>query len=146
MPPFVQTPYEAGRIWTSSYQGRRARLCLAVNSGSLSASSTTAQWDAAEISGNGYARHQWTLPAGSYNSTSERFEAPSQLCSFQASANGVGLTWNTAYIVLGTISGSSTTWDTGIAFLLVESPNVVLYPGEPRAYDVLLFTDGFVVS
>lgn len=146
MPPFIQTPYEAGRIWASSYQGRRARLCLAVNSGSLSAGSTTAQWDAAEISGNGYARYQWTLPAGSYNSTSERFEAPSQLCSFQASANGVGLTWNTAYIVLGTISGSSTTWDTGIAFLLVESPNVALYAGEPRTYDVLVFTDGFVVS
>lgn len=144
--PFLQTPFQDEKIWTATYQGKRARLCLAVNSGGLSAGSTTAQWDAAEISGNGYARYQWTLPAGSYNSTSGRFEAPYQFCSFQASANGVGLTWNTAYIVLGTISGSSTTWDTGIAFLLVESPNVALYPGEPRTYEVRLYADGFVVS
>jgi hypothetical protein len=143
---WLQTPFQDEKIWTATYQGRGARLCLAVNSGSLSAGSTTAQWDAAEISGNGYARYQWTLAAGSYNSISARYEVPPQLCSFQASTNGVGLTWNTAYIVLGTISGNSTTWDTAPAFLLVESPNVVLYPGEPRSYSMEFFTDGFVVS
>lgn len=146
MATFLQSPFEAARLWSASYQGRRARLCLAVNSTGLSLASTTAQWDTAEISGNGYARYQWTLPAGSYDNADQRFEAPSEICSFQASSNGVGLTWNTAYIVLGTISGNTTTWDTGVAFVLVESPNIALYPGEPRSYSVTPFTSGFIVS
>lgn len=138
MATMIQTPYEAGRIWAASYAGQTARACLAVNTGSLSASSTAAQWDAAEISGNGYARHTWTLPAGSYNTTTERFEAPPQLVQFQASANGLGLSWDALYIVIGS--------NTGISFLLTEAPSVALYPGEPRGYNLTLFTDGFVVS
>lgn len=146
MVAMIQTPFEAGQIWAERYQGKRARLCLAVNPGTLDASSTTAQWDSAEISGNGYSRYQWTLPAGAYSNGNERFEAPSQLCQFQASAGGAGLSWNTAYLVLGTISGSTTTWNTGVSFLLVESPTIALYPGEPRGYSVTLFTDGFLIA
>lgn len=146
MPALIASPYESERLWTSAYQGKRARLCLAINSGSLGVNSTTANWDAVEISGNGYARHEWTLPAGAYSSGNERYEAASELCSFQASSSGVGLNWDTAYLVLGTISGGITTWNTNISFLLTESPNIVLYPGEPGSYNLTLFTDGFVVS
>jgi hypothetical protein len=144
--PLIQTPYEAERLWANSYQGKRARLCLANNTGTLTASSTTAQWDAVELTGNGYARYEWTIPAGAYNTTSERFQAPAQLCEFQASSGGTGLNWNTAYLVVGTISGSATTWNTGVSFILNESPTVALYPGEPRGYNILLFTDGFLVT
>jgi hypothetical protein len=142
----TQTPYEAGRLFASNYAGKRARLCLAVNSGSLGVTSNTAAWDAAELSGNGYARFEWTIPSGSYNSTTERFEVAAQLCEYAASSGGAGLNWNTAYLVIGTISGSTTTWNTGVSFVLTENPNVVLSPGEPRSYSVLLFTDGFLVT
>jgi hypothetical protein len=142
----IQTPYEAGRLFANDYAGKRARLCLANNSGSLGVNSNTAAWDAVELSGNGYSRYQWTIPSGSYNSTTERFEVAAQLCEFAASSGGSGLSWNTAYLVLGTISGSTTTWFTGVSFVLPESPNVVVSPGEPRSYNVLLFTDGFLVT
>lgn len=146
MPAMVQTPYEAGRMFANDYAGKRARLCLANNPGSLGVASTTAQWDAAEISGNGYARVEWTVPAGAYNSTAERFEAPIQACAFQASSGGTGLNWNTAYLVFGTIANNVTTWNTGVSYVLVESPTVALAPGEPRTYNVGLFTDGFLVA
>ncbi len=143
----ILTPFETGRLFANSYAGKKARLCLAVNTGSLSAASTTAQWDAAELTGNGYARYEWTVPSGSYSSTTERFEVPAQLCEFSASSGGAGLNWNTAYLVIGTIGGGgAVTWNTGVSFVLTESPNIVLSPGEPRSYNVLLFTDGFLVA
>lgn len=143
---FTMTPFEAERYWSNLYAGKVARLSLAQNPGTLTASSTTAAWDAAEISGNGYARYEWVLPAGSYNTVTERFEAPSQLCEFQASSSGTGLNWNTAYIVVGTGSVGSASWNTGVSFVLNESPSIALYPGEPRGYNILLFTDGFLVT
>lgn len=146
MPALTQTPFEAGRMFANDYAGKRARLCLANNTTSLGLASTTAQWDAAEISGNGYARVEWTIPSGSYNSTTERFEVAAQAAAFTASSGGSGLSWNTVYLVLGTISGGVTTWFTGVSYLLVESPTVALSPGEPRTYNVVLFTDGFVVT
>jgi hypothetical protein len=146
MAAMLQTPFEAERLFSNSYAGKRARLCLANNATGLGMTSTTAQWDAAEISGNGYARHEWTVPAGSYNSTTERFEAPNVLASFQASSGGNGLSWNTAYLVFGTIANNVTTWNTGVSYILVESPTVALAPSEPRGYNVLIYTDGFTVT
>lgn len=144
--PFQMTPYEAGRYWANNYAGKVARLSLAVNPGTLSLLSTTAAWDAVELSGNGYARHEWILPAGSYNSVTERFEAPTELCQFQASSSGTGLSWNIAYIVVGTGSIGSASWNSGVSFILTESPSIALYPGEPKGYSVRLFTDGFIVT
>jgi hypothetical protein len=146
MPAMTQTPYEAGRMFANDYAGKKARLCLANNTGSLGLTSTTAQWDAAEISGNGYARVEWTIPSGSYNSTTERFEVAAQAAAFTASSGGTGLSWNTAYLVIGTISGGVTTWNTGVSYILVESPTVALSPGEPRTYNTTIFTDGFLVA
>jgi hypothetical protein len=142
-----QTRYEAERLFTNSYAGKKARLCLAVNSGSLGLTSTTAQWDAVELSGNGYARYEWTIPSGAFNATTDRFEVAAQLCEFAASSGGAGLSWNTAYLVIGTIGGGgAVTWNAGVSFLLPESPNIVLSPGQPGSYNVQIFTDGFLVT
>ena len=141
----LQTPYEAERLFTGDYAGKKARLCLATTtSGSPNLSSNTAAWDAVERSGNGYARCEWTIPTGSFNSTTERFEAGSQSCVFTAS--GSALTWNAAYLVIGTISGGVTTWGTGVSFVLTESPSISLAAGASRIYTVQLFTDGFTVT
>jgi hypothetical protein len=141
----LQTPYEAERLFAGDYAGKKARLCLATTtSGSPNLSSNTAAWDAVERSGNGYARCEWTIPTGSFNSTTDRFEAGSQSCVFTAS--GSALTWNAAYLVIGTISGGVTTWGTGVSFVLTESPSISLAAGASRIYTVQLFTDGFTVT
>lgn len=138
---------ELGRVHAAAYQGRTARLCLAANPGSLTKASTTSQWDAAEITaqaGDGYARVEWVVPAGSYNNLTGDFRTPQQLATFQADADGLGLTYDTAYLVLGTTSGGSTTWDAHVAGIYVESPNVALSPGQPRSYEVFLLCDDVV--
>jgi hypothetical protein len=141
----LQTPYEAERLFAGDYAGKKARLCLATTtSGSPNLSSNTAAWDAVERSGSGYARCEWTIPAGSFNTTTDRFEAGSQSCSFTAS--GSALTWNAAYLVIGTISGSTVTWGTGVSFVLTENPSISLAAEATRIYTVQLFTDGFTVT
>lgn len=142
--PMQISSAELGRVWAAAYQGLTARLCLALNTGGLTKASTTAQWDALELSGNGYSRVSWTIPAGSFDATADRFQPAQQLCSFTASANGAGLTYDTVYLVLG--SGSPTTWQTAIYGLFVESPNIALAPGAPRSYRVQLFTDDVIVT
>jgi len=141
----LQTPYEAERLFAGVYPGKKARLCLATTtSGSPNLSSNTAAWDAVERSGSGYARCEWTIPAGAFNATTDRFEAGSYTCTFTAS--GSALTWNAAYLVIGTISGSTVTWGTGVSFVLTESPSISLAAGLSRIYTVQLFTDGFTVT
>lgn len=142
--PFQTSDAELGRVFAAAYQGRVARACLASNPG-LTKNSTTAQWDAAEISAQaseGYARVQWTIPAGAYDTATGRFRSPQQLATFQAAANGLGLTYDTLYVVLGTAGGGGTvTWDTSPAMIFTENPTIALSPGEPRSYRVRLLVD-----
>jgi len=142
----LQTPFEAERLFVERYVGRKARLCLATTTGgSPDLSSNTAAWDAVERSGNGYARCEWTIPAGSFNTTMDRFEAGPQSCQF--TALGAALTWNAAYLVIGTIgSGGVVTWNTGVSFVLAENPSISLAAGASRVYTISLFTDGFTVT
>jgi hypothetical protein len=141
MAAFEWSNAELARVYTAAYQGRTARLCCAQNPGSLTKASTTAQWDAVEISGNGYARVIWTVPAGGYSSDTGDWRSPEQVATITASSGGVGLTWNTAYLVLGTTVSGTTTWDTHVAGIFTETPNVALSPGQPRIYRVSLHTD-----
>lgn len=142
--PMQISPGELGRVWAAAYQGKTARLCLANNIGGLTKSNTTSQWDAQELSGNGYARVTWTIPAGSFDATADRFQPPTQLGTFTASANGAGLTYDTVYVVIG--AGSPTTWESTIYGLFTEAPNIVLPPGAPRSYRLQLFTDDVIVT
>lgn len=144
MPALTQTPYMDGKLFASNLAGKRARYCLANNTGSLTQTSSVADLDAAQISGNGYAPVEWTIPSGSYDATSGRFQAPVQTVTFQASSSGP-LTWNFAYIVLGTINAGVTTWETTAASYFYSYSDA-LSPGEPRTFEVRLFTDGFQVS
>jgi hypothetical protein len=104
------------RVHAVAYQGRKARLCLAINSASLTKDSTTAQWDAVEISSqasNGYAKVEW-----------------------------LGLQFDTAYLVLGTASGGTTTWDTTVAGILPMLPeDQTLSPGQPLSIEVFTMVD-----
>jgi hypothetical protein len=135
---------ELARVYASAYQGRRARLCCAEATELLTVNSTTAQWDAAEITSqaaNGYARVQWTLPAGSYNSSLLRFETSTDTATFQATSAGLGIMYDTVYLVFGTQSGPNVTWDTNVAAIFTHNPTIALAPGEPRSYKVFLVCD-----
>jgi hypothetical protein len=49
--------------------------------------------------------------------------------------------------VIGTIGGGgAVTWNTGVSFVLAESPSISLAAGTSRTYTVNLFTDGFTVT
>lgn len=150
MPAFVMTPYQDGLTYAGTIAGKALKLCLALSNGSLTESSTVAQWDALKLSGaggTGYADFTWTAPAGSFNATTGRFEAPEQLATFAATAGNAGLTWNAVYLVAGTINGGTTTWETIAprAILLLGS-NYVLPAGKSYGYLVKLFADGFAVT
>lgn len=143
----IQTPSEAGRLFGLAYAGKRARLCLAVaTSGSPALGASTSVWDAAELSGQGYARAEWTIPSGAYNTTTERFEVPAVLAQFTASVSGLGMSWNRVYLVVGTTADGVTTWEGGVSFVLNESSTITLAAGATKTYNVTLFTDGFTVT
>jgi hypothetical protein len=145
---FLTTPFLDGKIYAATLAGKRASMRLAMNTGSLGDTSSVAAWDAVQLSGNGYAAYEWTIPAGSFNNTTGRFQAPSQLCEFTASANGAGLTWNSVYIVLGTIANNVTTWETTApSFLLSIGSNATLLAGStPKSYALTLYADGFTLE
>lgn len=133
------------RVHALAYQGRQARLCLAINSASLTKDSTTAQWDAVEISSqasNGYARAVWTVPAAAYSPTLGMAQSTGYLATFQATQNGIGLTFDTAYLVYGTQNGGTTTWDTHVAHIQVLPPSdQVLSAGQPKSFEVFNLLD-----
>lgn len=134
---------ELARVYVASYQGRRARACLAINPGGLTVNSTIAQWDAAEITSqaaNGYARYVWTVGAGSYDAVSDLHRGANELATFTASPTGTGLQFDTLYVVTGTLAGGVTTWDT-LSLVLPFNPSVALSPGEPRDIEIPFLVD-----
>jgi hypothetical protein len=135
---------ELGRVYELSYQGKPARLCLAFDT-ALTINSTTAQWDAVELaSANGYARQLFTPAAGSYDSAINMFKSPDITLTFTAS--GAGFSYNRAYLVLGTLSGGVTTWNTYISYLIIEPETVALAPGVSKPYAINLLSNDITVS
>lgn len=131
---FQTSDAELVRRHNASVQGMRARMCLAQNTGGLTRNSTTAQWDAAEITAqaaDGYARVEWTVPAATMAPALGMAQSVVQVVTFQASAGGLGLEFDSAYLVLGTVSGGITTWLPNISDLFIFSPSKVLTAGEP---------------
>jgi hypothetical protein len=126
------------RVYAAAYQGLTARACLAENPGTLTKDSTTAQWDAVEITSqaaHGYARVVWTQPVTTYDNAPGQARTATQDLTFQASEAGLGMSDNTLYIVLGTTSGGVTTWFTNpSAVYSFAAPGVALAPGQPKVY------------
>lgn len=131
---FETSDAELVRMHNAGRQGMRARMCLAQNTGSLTRNSTTAQWDAAEITAqaaDGYARVEWTVPGATMAPALGMAQSVLQVVTFQASPSGVGMQFDSAYLVLGTISGGVTTWLPNISQLFTFSPSKVLTAGQP---------------
>jgi hypothetical protein len=135
---FTMSNASLARVYAASFQGRIARACLAVNPGTLNENSTTAQWDAAEITSqaaNGYTRFTWTIPAGTYDPVLALFRGAATAVSFQANTSGTGLTYDTVYVVTGT----GNTWDTNVEMILLDPQ--ALPAGAPIAYNVSFLAD-----
>lgn len=131
---FETSDAELVRMHNAGRSGMRARMCLAQNSGGLTRNSTTAQWDAAEITAqaaDGYARVEWTVPTAAMVPAIGMAQSVVQVVTFQASPSGLGLEFDSAYLVLGTVSGGTTTWLTHITDLFTFSPSKALTAGEP---------------
>ena len=123
---------ELERVAGLAYEGEDIRVSLANDPGStLSSESTVAACDALKVSGGGYADFTDTIGSGSYDGSDERYEMPAIDALF--SATGVGFTYNTIYVVIGT--------ELYLHSLLVEDPAIVLADGESKTYRLLLNTD-----
>lgn len=92
------SPGELERIYGAAYQGAGVQVLLCTNPGALGPSSTTAEWAAAEVSGNGYVRFSLaSLGAGSWNGSLLQYESPEFTATFTAS--GAGYSYDTLVIV-----------------------------------------------
>lgn len=121
--------YELQRQAALAFEGQTYEVFLANNTGSLTASSTYAAWQAVKVAtGNGYAPVTGTLATGSYSGTNARYELPAITAAFTSS--GSGFTYNTICVRIG----SSTYLHSAIA----ESSNVFLAPGQTKTYVITL--------
>lgn len=125
---------ELARLAAAAYEGLPYRICLALNGASgLTANSTVAEWDAEELSGNGYTRVEGVIGTGSWDSTDLRYEMPVIDAEFQAS--GGSLTYDTVYTVI------DDGYEETLHSIIVETPSVTLVDGASIIYRITLATD-----
>lgn len=123
---------ELERLAGDAYEGKSYRVSLGYNNTTgLTSESTTAEWDAVKLSGNGYADVTGTIGVGSYDATDARYEMPQISAEF--SASGGTLTYDTVYVVVDS--------NTYVHSITVESPAVTLADGNSVLYRITLATD-----
>lgn len=122
------TPKELERQANLCYAGQTYEVFLAFNNSLLTSASTYAEWKAAEVSGGGYAAVTGTVAAGTYEIGNGRFEMPVIPCQF--SATGLGYTFNTVCVRIGTASYLHSFIDV--------TPVVIIADGQTRIYNITL--------
>lgn len=123
---------ELKRVAAAAYEGKTIRVMLCnVGSSGNTAESTVSAWQAVEVSGNGYARFSGTVGTGSYNGTAAAYVLPDVNAAFTASGSGFSFDTVVAYF----------DGETYVHSITVESPNVVLSPGQTQTYKISLRTD-----
>lgn len=113
------------------FEGKTYKLFLATNSGSLTADSTAAAWEAVEVSGGGYTAATGTIGAGSYSSGNARYELPTINATFTAGTGG--FSYNTICLRIGT--------ELYLHSVTVESPSITLASGQSKSYTITLAQD-----
>ena len=134
-------PQEFARISSLAYEGLSCRVSLHVNSGSLDASSTIAEWDAVKLaSANGYADFTIaSLPTGGLDvGSDDRWEiggtaGANTYIEAAFTAEGAGFTFDTVVIQVGSASYPHS--------ILVESPAVTVAAGQTQTYRIQLLID-----
>lgn len=123
---------ELKRLAALAYEGKTIKVMLCnVAATGYTAESTVANWQTAEVSGNGYARFSAVVATGSYSGTAGAYVIPTINAAFTAS--GVGYSYDR---VVAYIDG-----ETYVHSVVAESPNVVMSPGQAQTYAIELMTD-----
>ena len=112
------------------FEGKTFKLFLATQ-GALTAESLTADWEAAEVVGNGYAAVTGTVGVGAWNTPNARYELPAINGTF--TATGAGFTYDTICLV---IDGA-----THLHSINVEAPSITLAAGQSKSYTLTLAQD-----
>ena len=123
---------ELERVTALAYETKTLKVMLCnVGATGYTSASTVTNWQSVEVSGNGYARASTTINAGSYNSTTARYELPVYDAVFTAS--GVGFTYDRIVIYI-----DGATYPHSV---ITENPNIALSPGQTQTYRINLNTD-----
>jgi hypothetical protein len=122
---------ELERVAALAYEGETLKVMLCTNSGSLTAQSTVAAWQAVEQSGNGYVRYSEVVGTGAWNGTAAAYVMPDIDAAF--TATGAGYSYDTVVLYI-----DGATYPHSI---IVESPNVTLSAGQTQTYRLSLRQD-----
>jgi hypothetical protein len=123
---------ELERVAALAYEGEDLKVMLcAVGATGYDSSSTVANWQTVEMSGNGYVRESTTIAAGSYNATTARYELP--VFDAEFTATGSGYTYDRIVVYI-----DGATYPVSV---LTEDPNIVLLAGQTQTYRISLNTD-----
>lgn len=126
------SPKELQRVAYEAYEGLTLKVMLcSVGATGYTPSSTVANWQSVEKSGNGYVRASNVIGTGSYNGTTARYELPSYDAEFTATSTGYSYDRVVVYIDGATYPHS----------VLTEDPNIVLLAGQTQTYRISLNTD-----
>lgn len=124
--------YELKRQAALVFEGKAYEVFLATNSGTLTADSTYAAWQAVEVaSANGYAPVSGTIGTGAWSAGNARYELPSITATFTSS--GSGFSYDTVCVRIGT--------ETYLHSLIAESPALTLAAGQAKTYVITLVQD-----
>ena len=114
------------------FEGNAYEVFLATNTGSLTANSTYAAWQAVEVaSGNGYAPVTGNLGTGAWDAGDARYELPAITATFNST--GSGFSYNTICVRIGT--------ETYLHSIIAESPSITLAAGQSKSYVITLVQD-----
>lgn len=115
-----------------AFEGKAYEVFLATNSGSLTANSTYAAWQAVEVaSANGYAPVTGTIGTGAWDAGDARYELPAITATFTSS--GSGFSYDTICVRIGT--------ETYLHSIIAESPSITLAAGQAKSYVITLVQD-----
>lgn len=123
---------EMQRVAALAYESKAIRVSLAYDPGNtISSEALVTAWDAAKISGNGYADFTGTIAVGAYDVADQRYEMPQIDATF--TATGAGYTYNKVYVVIGT--------ELYVHSVVTENPAIVMAAGQTQTYRIILATD-----
>jgi hypothetical protein len=111
------------------YEGQtlKVMLCNAGLTG-FDQEDTVAQWQTAELSGNGYARYSEEIGEGLYVGGEGAYLLPAIDAEF--SASGVGYSYDRVVLYIDEAVYPHS--------ILIEDPNVILLPGQTQTYRLIL--------
>ena len=121
------SPKETERVAALAYEGETMKVMLcSVGLTGYTASSTVANWQSVEKSGNGYVRASLVVGTGSYDTGDGRYEMPTLTAEFTATGAGYDYDRVVAYV-----DGATYPY-----LIVAEDPNLVLSAGQYQTYTI----------